>query len=345
MKIHYAFYLPILLFSLFVSCNNTKTDTIKPDVYNENEIIQRFNFEFTYGEKKYSDLGILMFPKQYHTNVATKLIIYCHSGGGFVSNTSSEVETQDYAKYFVSLGYIVMDVNGIPDEIVKSKKIDGGRTVGNGLTLQEYVAAYNDVISKYKIDLDHVYIFSNSNGGAIASNIVNLTTIKIKAQAGICPLLAIKENAWFIDSGKVGNGEFSSLQNRSNIIRLYGMKDAITQEELNVAKYEEDKVGKYDPFEYLKSSKTGYKTLYKIFQPKDDPKVSYKIALKFADFANRNGTKVFIRSFETGGHTSEPQTGDVGLYTYKSTNYKLTPTVYEVSKWFEENEGMKTKIF
>lgn len=333
----------------FVSCHSDEEILSNPDgeaiMYTMNMSpvkTERFNITFNYNGKVYTDKGLLIYPKGYNDKKKNKLVIYCHSGGGFVNDVSSEAELQAFVRYFVSLGYVVLDVNGIPGAVAVEKKIDGGRTVGNPLTLQEYIAGY-EYAAKY-IDIESTYIFSNSNGGAIASNIVNLTNIDIKAQSGICPLISLKNNGWFIYSGKIGNGEFTSLQNRSNIIRLYGMTDALTQYELMNAVYEEDKVGVYDPFEYVKTYKNKYRAPYKIFQTKDDDLIYHSIAEQFTSLANQYGGNVILRTINSGGHSSEPQPGVVGEYFYKDVKYNLTPTVYEVAKWFEENDGYVAKL-
>lgn len=293
------------------------------------------------------DKGVIILPKGYsNTGNPVKLMMYCHGGGGFVNDRTSEAESDVYCKYFVSLGYAVLEMNGIPESIVSKLKIDGGRSVGNFLALRSYVEGYGFVFDKFNLDKNGCYLFANSNGGLISMNLGNLTTLPIAAGAGICPLLSIELNTWFLTNSALngGGGEFSSYQNRANIIRLYGMKDVSTQAELNSAKYEKGKVGVYDPFDYLMNQVTEtFRIPYKIFQPKDDVAVKYLLTKQLVDEMNRRGGDMILRSFETGGHTVEPQKGIVGTFEYQLAKYPLTPTVLEVAKYYESKGGYAVK--
>lgn len=295
------------------------------------------------------DKGLIILPKGYSQNgLPVKLVIYCHGGSGYVSNDFSESESDNYCKYLASLGYAVLDMNGIPQLLATSLKIDRGRTVGNFIAMRSYVAGYEYVMSNFNIDLRGCYVFANSNGGLISMNLGNLTSIPIIAQAGINPMLSIERNLWNYKAGALSSagGEFSSFQNRANIIRLYGMKEVKNQAELNDAVYEKDKVGDYDPFDFLMlKDNNDYPYPYKIFQTKDDWAVSFSITKEFVDAMQKRGGNLNLREIESGGHVVEPQKGVVGYYRYQFIDNNLTPTVLEVAEWFEYNEGYKAIFF
>lgn len=329
---------------IFISCQSIKDDT--PSF--QFSTFNRFTIFFDASRPKslqkpveYQDRALLLLPENYKKEIKTKMVIYCHSGGGYVSTTNSEAQNSDYVRFFVSLGYAVLDVNGIPDQIVNDLKIDVGRTVGNFIALNEYLAAYKYVINHYNIDIDNVFLFANSNGGLVSCNLVNLTDIKFKAQSAICPLLSIKDNAWNISNGHVSGGEFLNYQNRANIIRLYNMKNIATYQELIDAEYEEDKVAEYEPIKFLIDNSLKYEIPFKIFQTKDDPTVDYNIAKNFCENNQINDGNVTLRTFEKGGHTNEPNNLVVGEYRFNEKSYKLTSTVLEVAKYFEQNGGEK----
>ncbi len=292
----------------------------------------------------YEDNAILLLPSTYtDSGINTKLIIYCHSGGGYVSETSSEVETDIYPKYFLSLGYAVLDVNGLPKEYAEKNKIDMGRHCGSFIALREYINAYNLVVKDYNIG--DVFLFANSHGGLIAANLVNLTKIPFKAHVAVEPQMSLKENTWFVETGKLSFGEFNRLQNRANIIKIYGMKSVTTLGELLAANYEENKVQKYDPFKYVLDSNIKYRVPYKIINTKDDNIAYYEIAKRFVNFCVTKGANVVLSSVESGGHTSEARSGIVGSFKIYNNSYNLTPTPYEVASWFQLYGGLPVKTF
>lgn len=284
--------------------------------------------------------GILFFPDCYFSsNDSVRVIIYCHSGGGIVSSSYSEAENQDYIKYLVSEGYAVLSMQLIPENYAKSLKIDIGRTAGHPIAVQATQKGYDYVIGKYRIFTNGCFLLSNSHGGLTASNIVNLTNIPVIAQSGIAPLLSVERNAWFVKSGSMSNiyGEFENYQIRANIIRLYGMKEVHTQEELNNAVYEKNKVGKYDPFDYiLNQTKQAYRTPFLIFNCKQDNVVYYSIAKTFADTLNQRGSEIVISDNEEyGGHNVLSNPIYIGNFVYIGTTYPIRSTYKEIISFFQ----------
>lgn len=292
-----------------------------------------------------SDKGQIILPKGYSPDgIPAKLVIYCHSGGGYVNDTFSESESSAYCQYLSSLGYAVLDMNGIPEKLATSLKIDRGRTVGNFIAVRSYVEGYEYVIENFNIDIRGCYVFANSNGGLICMNLANLNLIPIIAQAGVCPMISLENCLWNYKAGSIpsAGGEFISFQNRANIIRLFGMKEVNTQQELDKAIYEKNKVGDFDPFDYLINKVVNdYPCPFKIFQTKDDAAVNFLTTKKLVDAMHMRGDNLVLREFDSGGHTSEPQKGNVGVYKYQFTDSPLTPTVLEVAQWFELHDGYK----
>lgn len=336
------------LFVFLASCSNTDSNTDFDDQL-QTEKVERFEVLVETSnpnivgsiQRLESDKGLIMLPIGYSSHgKPTKLIVYCHSGSGTVTDTKSEAETDNYCKYFVSLGYAVLDMAAMPKTLSDRLVIDYGRTVGSFIAVRSYLEGYNFVLKNYNLDPNGCFIFSNSNGGLVSLNLGNLTTIPIIAQAGICPLLSIELNTWNIKSGTLTGGGFTSYQNRANIIRIYGMQDVKSQTELNNAIYDKEKVKNYDPYDYiLNLTDKAYKIPYKIFQTKDDTAVNYLLAEKLVQVTNSRGGNMILRSFETGGHTAEPINKIVGEYSFKGKIYPITPTIVEVTNYFKSFGG------
>lgn len=270
-------------------------------------------------------------------NPPVRLVIYCHSGGGIVTDKSSEAENVDFAQYLVSKGYAVLDMGGMPITYAHRLKIDPGRTVGSHISLRSMIKGYQYVIDNFDIAKDGCFLFGSSNGGLLASNIINLTKIPVLAQSGVAPLLSIENNAWNIASGPVFVSDFTSYQNRANIIRIYGMRDVRDQTELLAAKYEKEKVGIYDPFDYCINQSTGrYRTPYLIFTFKEDASVFYYIARQFSDEMKKRGSNIVISDIEEyGGHNVPANPIIVGDYNYMGEKKPLKLTVKTVGDFFD----------
>lgn len=354
-KLHWIFLL--FFIPAHFSCNaNYDIDDVKNDesLFLDNQKIERFEIRVDTSNPNIKgssvqlekETGLIILPIGYSTiGKPTKLIIYCHSGSGTVNENYSEAENDKYCKYFVSLGYAVMDVAGMPKTYTDRLKIDYGRTVGSFISVRSYVEGYNYVIKNYNIDPNGCYIFANSSGGLVSLNLGNLSDIPILAQAAICPLISIEQNAWNIPSGAMTGGEFKAYQLRANIIRIYGMQNVNTQSELNNAKYEKEKVGIYDPFDFiLKQSSEPYPYPYKIFQTKDDAIVYYKLAEKLVEVVNIRRGNMILRTFEKGSHTAEPIKDTLGYFSYMKKKIPINTTNFEVAAWFEQHNGQQVLL-
>lgn len=284
-----------------------------------------------------TDWGVLILPIGYskENSNKTRLVIYCHSGGGTVTDKTSEAESVDIVQYLVSQGYAVMSMQGMPATYAERLHIDLCRTVGSHISLRSIKIGYRYILRKYNIARDGCFVFSNSNGGLMASNIVTLTKIPVLAQAGLAPLLSIERNVWNIQSGTLSNG-FKSYQNRANVIRIYGMNPISTQDDLNNSVYEKDKVGIYDPFDYcLHQTKQPYRTPYLIFTMKQDGVVLHSIAQEFTTKLNDRGSNIILSDIEEyGGHNVPASPVITGNFTYMNIDLKLRQTVEEIGKFF-----------
>ena len=181
------------------------------------------------------------------------------------------------------------------------------------------------------IDSNGCYITGGSNGGLTATNLVSLSSIPVICQAGMSPVLSV----WNIPLGAISGGEFSSFKNQENIIRIYEMRNIETLTELINAKYQEDKVGNFDPFKY-KVTFDGDKMIkkhrcsVKIWHPVDDDIVSIKFSMKFVSSLNNAGVNAQLIELHGGMHAQEL----LGYFEYQKKNYELKPAVLELALRF-----------
>lgn len=261
------------------------------------------------------DWCVLMLPENSGQRKSIPLVIYCHSGGGTVDSVSSEAENIDFTRYFVSQGWAVLCTAGMPESYSARLRLDHNRCLGSPVSVRSVQKAYDYISNHYEIiDSDSCMLFCNSNGGLTASSVVNLTSIPVIAQSGLCPLISIEKNVW------------EGLGYKTGLIRMFGMKSNT---------YEKDKVGKYDPYDYNTKSQTPYKCPYLIIQPQGDHFVSYDIAVEFAKIMNAKGSDITVMNTdEVGGHNVIPQPEIVGDYNYMGKKYQLNKTVRDVYLFF-----------
>lgn len=336
----------VLFFSfLLIFCNCSKKSQSE-DIESLHENVKKISYTLEKSDNLKNilvDDAILILPIKYSSlGEKTKLVIYCHSGGGTVINGIGESLNSDYCRYLASLGYAILDVSGIPASIVSTTNIDKNRTCGSPISVLSYKDAYKYVISNFNIDPE-CFLISNSNGGLVSFNLVNQTNIPFVAQCSIMPLISIENNAWNVVSGANSGGLFSKYQIRANIISLYNMGTVNTLEELSNFKYDKEKVGVYDPYDYLVfQNKEKYRIPCMIFQTKDDQIVNYKLTLNLFNEMSKRSDNFYLKTFQTGGHTSEPNNQNIGKYMFNCKEYNLTPTVLDVANFFYTHGGYHT---
>ena len=327
-----------LLILFLFSCSN---DTVL-----SGEQVERFSVLVNTGiidntQRLEEDRGVLILPSTYRKEkTPVKLIIYCHGGGGSVLENTSQVETYIVCNYLVSLGYAVMDMAGMPEELSRRLKIDHNRVLGNPVAISSYEKGYKYVIENFNIDPYGCYLLGGSNGGLTSCNLVNFTDIPFIAQAGLAPLLSVEKNAWDILSSAISGGEFRYRQNRANIIRLYGMGSVSTQAEVDNAVYNKQKIGKYDPYDYLINLDERYKVPFKIWHSVDDESVIYEISEEFMKIGNQKNSTIELCTLHSVGHAPEKFGEKVCDFYYMGNRYDANEMMVEIADWFYSYGGL-----
>lgn len=293
------------------------------------------------------DWGVLILPKQYSMEgKPVPLVIGCHGGGGTVNASGSQTETLESYRFLISLGYAVLDMSGMPETYSNRKKIDHFRTLGSYVALRSYESGYKWVVSHYNIDKNGCFVTGGSNGGLISSNIVLHTSIPVIAQAGMSPLLSIKEDAWNISSGAISGGQFNQYQNRANIIRIYDMKAVNSLNELLLAQYEDEKVGIFDPLAFVLDSlkQKKYPCPVKFWHPVNDPSVNIKFSRQFISEIKNSGGNAFLVELPDGQHSPEYYGLTLKKFIYAGNYYDLKQPVLELAEWFGQFSGIKADV-
>ncbi len=324
----------LLFLLLLMACERLP---IAKDAPSEIEIVH-FKIAVTYKGERYSDLGVLMLPYGYNLNSEnTDLIVYCHSGGGTVTERNSECESMPYCKFLVTRGYAILSMAAMPEKLSRRLKIDHDRTVGSEISLKCSLEGLDYVRNNYVFS-GQTYLLSNSNGGLLASNMVHFSDVEFSAQCGIAPLLSIECNAWNISSGAMSGGRFICLQNRANIIALFGMPPVSSVEELITAKYDKEKVGQLDPYYfYMNETDKVYPCPYLVFSCVNDNTVLHSIASAFCEEMNRRGGDVQIDTTTSyGAHNVSPKARIVGYFSYKGETLELNEVYEKIYNYYQQ---------
>ena len=267
-----------------------------------------------------TDNGVLMLPEPYsEKGKPTRLIIACHGAGGGVTPTGSQLESGTTSKYLVSLGYAVMDMNGLAIE-----------NIGGPIAMQCYLKGYHWVLDHYNIKKDGVFITGGSMGGVTSNNLVYFGSLPVLAQAAFCPLLDIYSGGWMHPWYKTTRTEIAHWYNFDGYVEGQPYK----------GDYQPEKVKGFNPVlnRTIEISGTKYKihpVPYKVWQANGDPMVSYQTTKDYITWIRNAGGYAELRTFDAVSHEPQDLGPDVGTFIYQGKEYKLKPAVKELALWFD----------
>jgi predicted esterase len=282
--------------------------------------------------EKAKDWGVLILPASYSNNKnPVRLVVYCHGGGANVGQFGSDIEGDNFIRYFVSQGLAVLGMAGMPEEYAEVIEIDNKRNMGSPIGIEAYYEGYRYVIENYNINQSGCFLFGFSHGGLISSNIVNFTNIPVVAQVGLAPLLSIEHNAWTLIPPNDNRYQY-----KLNIIRLFNMAPINSPEEVIGAIYEKEKVGIYDPYDYLiNQAEIPYKIPYMIIASMEDELIYYWTIDSFVQTLNSKGSNILVLDAgEIGVHNVPASPVYVGEFLYNGESIRLQKTIYDVYEFY-----------
>lgn len=297
----------------------------------------------------YSDYGILFLPATYKsTGAKTRLVIACH-GSGTVIDDNFDIDTKDYIKTLVHMGYAVMDVNG---------GVADGRHYGAYFAVSSYIKAYHHVINNYNIYPD-VFVFGASMGGLCSFALVQGSEIPVIAQAAICPVTDLLRQAWMSpwwnESGNYGKqreriAEYYNFDNYASYTSGTAKTATSTDMQYFVDNYK--KTMGYNPMvncainglDVITTATSGYSALYAdlvkfhdipllALHAEDDNYVAYEFTTYIVEAIKRGGGTVYFKSYATGGH-SPNLGGAVTLTGVDGVTFSSYDSLSRIVNWF-----------
>ena len=355
----YASYVDKENFEVEVICNNP----LPSDYLSEDSSIQ----EPIIGH----DRCVLVLPTTYTTRgTPTKLVLTAHGGGSEVKADSYPAAPAAMWKYLISLGYAVLECNGMPYDFANIYGLDVTRPVGNYIAVQSYKKAYDYVVNKYNIDKNGCFMCGWSQGGHVSLNIGDLSGIPIKAIGLEAPVVSMLKQWNIANSVTIGDVTYTRPA-RLNIAKLFGfiqLNTTPTNDEILALEFDESKVLGYDPYTrnvidaYMSneeptdiaelSTKKFNKVPFKIWIAKDDG-VMTPSALHQRIIVNavkKTGGVADIHlypnsSTNTNSHMLHDVQTAIGTFDYKGTQTNLMPFVYEMAQWFESFGGINVQNY
>lgn len=297
----------------------------------------------------YSDYGILFLPATYKsTGAKTRLVIACH-GSGTVIDDNFDIDTKDYIKTLVHMGYAVMDVNG---------GVADGRHYGAHFAVSSYIKAYHHVINNYNIYPD-VFVFGASMGGLCSFALVQGSEIPVIAQAAICPVTDLLRQAWMSpwwnESGNYGKqreriAEYYNFDNYASYTSGTAKTATSTDMQYFVDNYK--KTMGYNPMvncainglDVITTATSGYSALYAdlvkfhdipllALHAEDDDYVAYEFTTYIVEAIKKGGGTVYFKSYSTGGH-SPNLGGAVTLTGVDGVTFSSYDSLSRIVNWF-----------
>lgn len=325
--------------------------------------IERHSFTYQIGldndypSPESTDYGVLFLPKNYYRKgKKTRLVIACH-GSGTVIDDNFTIDSKDYVKTFVNMGYAVMDVNG---------GVADGRHFGAPFALESYSTAYRYVMDRYNLHPE-VFIFGASMGGLCSFGLVQSGLIPVIAQAAVCPVTDLLRqawmNPWWSESGNYGRqreriADYYKFANYSSYTS--GTAQTATQTDMQYFVDNAYKTMGYNPmvnkatdaFSIISEDTSGYSSLYAdlvkfhnvpllIMHAEDDSAVAYEFSTYISAAIIRGGGIARLKSYSTGGHTPNLG-GSVTMTGVDGNTFSSYDSLKRAVDWFNMYTGKQS---
>ncbi|MDO5558135.1 MAG: hypothetical protein Q4F95_00900 [Oscillospiraceae bacterium] len=312
----------------------------------------------TAGDSKtaYTDAAVLFLPVNYSvTGKPVRMVISCH-GSGTVIDENFTATSKSWNKFFIDMGYAVLDVNG---------GVADGRHYGAPWAIQSYIKAYNYAIDNYNL-YHECFVLGASMGGLSSLGILNSGRIPVLAWGGFEPVTDLYKQAYCKPWYSGANSNNYGLQ-RKAIAEYYAFSGTAptwtatqtpSEAEKEYFKNNLDKVTGYNPILYNTNgftndiysddevtSDAAYDKLskhcrvpVKIWHSDDDPIVSPKYSKKFINAVMRNGGIAQIRTFTTGQHATMTNGELVTLTNIYGNSFTAPAAQVEMLYWLQRWE-------
>lgn len=153
----------------------------------------------------YDDYCYVGFPSSYSGKL--KIAILNHGGGMYIENCAydtNETMRLQIARFFRSLGYVVLMCNGLPQEYADEKGITIDAQCGGWMATESVQRAYEYICDKFPcIDPNSVFMWGTSQGGMVSENVAELTNIPIVAECIEEPVLSFKWNQFYLGTSRL----------------------------------------------------------------------------------------------------------------------------------------------
>lgn len=324
--------------------------TVKVNGEKQNREID-FNFvneNFVSSNTLYDDRCHITIPS--NNGKPVKLIIMPHGAGGTISDGGYDTWYYHAMRglYFNSLGYAVLTFNGMPDLWAEENSISNERQCGNWMANEACERAYEYVINNYNIDKNGCYIFGTSQGGMVAENIIEMTTIPIIAAVLEVPAISMKYAQLYLSSAKdtlMALYGFNSLENYDPL-KCIGLDPFIRGVDEEIVLTGNSVLSLDIEIESMTNKKYRKNVPTLFITSKADDTVSYKVVQSYVKAIRNAGGNCKLITYENAAHDIMGSTKVIGKTKYYDLRYQqereinITSGLLDVSTFFERHSGM-----
>lgn len=167
-----------------------------------------------------TDYGYLCLPLNYNPKgKPSRLVIFCHGVGADINTYKNKSAQPDsYLEHWIRMGYAVMDMIGMPQELSGLTTHPNEQHYGAPVTLQCYKKGYEYVIEHFNIRTDGIIVIGASMGGMSSFEIVQSGIFPVICQIAYCPVVDLFKQFW-CNTWNIG-GTPGTL--RANMARYFG---------------------------------------------------------------------------------------------------------------------------
>ena len=167
-----------------------------------------------------TDYGYLCLPLNYNPKgKPSRLVIFCHGVGADINvYKNASARPDSYLAHWIRMGYAVMDMIGMPQELSGYTGHPNEQHYGAPVTLQCYKKGYEYVIENYNIRTDGIIVIGASMGGMSSFEIVQSGIFPVLCQIAYCPVVDLFKQFW-CNTWNIG-GTPGTL--RANMARYFG---------------------------------------------------------------------------------------------------------------------------
>lgn len=182
------------------------------------------------------DNGFIVLPPNYHPqDAAVPLIVYCHDKDEFGWISDVNLKNRRIFSFLANNGYAVCDCYGLTSHHKCKANGDNLNTYYAPSYVSSIACLLKFIYANYNVRTDGIYVCGKSSGAFMSLLLPYLQGFKVRAAAGLSPVISPLIGLRFNDDdyGDYGNSTFANIVwNQLKITKATSQTSAVANEEL-----------------------------------------------------------------------------------------------------------------